>query len=88
MTRDITSIEGAVILIGFAFVFWCVGKVVIHVWRRWLNGYLDRHPDVEAELYHQYGKVRIDKPWDAVRVDENGRALESSGEWLSRIGMR
>lgn len=88
MLRDITFFEGAVILIGFAFAYWCVAKVVNRAWRSRLNRYLDRHLDVEAQLYSQYGKVRIDKPWDAVRVDENGRALESSGEWLDRIGRR
>lgn len=86
MPRDITFIEGAVIFIGLAFVYWCVGQVVNRAWRRWLNRYLDRYPEVEAELYCRYGKVRIDKPYDAVRVDENGRALESSGEWLDRLG--
>lgn len=88
MLRDITFFEGALILIAFAFLYRCVAKVVIRCWRSWLNRYLDRHPDAEAELYHWYGKVRVDKPWDNVRVDENNRALESSGEWLDRIGVR
>lgn len=87
MLQDITFIEGAMILIGLAVIYWCVGQVVNRAWRRWLNRYLDRYPDVEEDLYHQYGKVRVDKPWDAVRVDENGRALESSGEWLNRLGV-
>ena len=82
---DITFFEGAMILIGFAFAYWCLGKVVTRTWSWWLNRYLDRHPDVEAELY-RHGKVRVNKPWDAVRVDEHGRALESSGEWLDRLG--
>ena len=88
MMRDITFIEGAVILIGLAIVYLCIGQVVNRAWRCWLNRYLDRHPDVEAQLYHQYGKIRVDRPWDAVRVDKNGRTLESTGEWLNRIGMR
>lgn len=88
MIRDITFIEGAMILIGLAFVYWCVGQIVNHAWQRWLNRYLDHHPDVEKQLYCKYGKVRVNKPWDAVRIDENGRALESSGEWLNRLGVR
>ncbi|GEM_PF-4528309 len=86
MIRDITFIEGALILIAFVLTYRCVAQMVNRGWGRWLNRYLDRHPDVEAQLYHQYGKVRVDKPWNAVRVDANGRALESSGEWLNRIG--
>lgn len=88
MSGDITFVEGAAILIGLAFTYWLVAQVVNRTWRRWLNNYLDRHPDVEAQLYHQHGKVRADKPWDAIRVDENGRTLESTGEWLNRIGVR
>lgn len=86
--KGITFAEGALILIGFACAYYVLARIVLAGWRWWLNRYLDRHPDVERELYGVHGKVRKDKPWDVVRVDETGRALESSGEWLDRIGRR
>lgn len=83
--NDISFLQGAGILIGVFGLYWILAKLGFKVYSRLLDRYLDRHPDVEEQLLLQHGKVRKSKRWDNVRVDANGRALESSGEWLDRL---
>lgn len=56
--NDISFIQGAGILFLFAFMYWCIAKVSIKCWRWYLNRYLDKHPDVEQQLFLQHGKIR------------------------------